>query len=129
MLQLVEIQFPFLSHVQVFSREISLVCHLKYPYNYLSSHFWFLVIFVLLILVLLVLFLVAVINLSSLFFMSTLNHHIDVLTLSSMLASPLSTPVFFYTYSLCHLRDLRTCASSWVLCSLVHLLKFFSRPL
>ena len=52
--------FPFLSHVQVFLSEISLVCHLKYPYSCFSSHFCFLVIFVLLMLVLSVFFLVAV---------------------------------------------------------------------
>ena len=33
--------FPFCSHVQVFSREISQVCRLKYPYSCFSSHFCF----------------------------------------------------------------------------------------
>ena len=52
------LRFPFLSQVQIFWYEISLVCHLKCPYNCFSSHFCFLVIVVLLILVLFVLFLV-----------------------------------------------------------------------
>ena len=51
----------FLSHVQDFSSEISLVCRLKYPYSSFSSYFYFLVIFVLLMHVLRVLFLVVVI--------------------------------------------------------------------
>ena len=32
-------RFHFLSHVQVFSCEISLVCHLKRPYSYFFPHF------------------------------------------------------------------------------------------
>ena len=55
--------FPILIHAQVFSREISFACRLKYPYNCFTSHFCFLVIVVLLILVL-VFFLVVVISLS-----------------------------------------------------------------
>ena len=54
-------RFPFLSYVPVFSCEISLVHRLKFPYNFLS-HFCFLVIDVLLILVLFVFVLVAVIS-------------------------------------------------------------------
>ena len=54
--------------VQIFSCEISLVCRLKYPYSCFSSHFCFLDIIALLILVLFVLFLVAVIRLSLFFF-------------------------------------------------------------
>ena len=57
------LRFSFLSHVQVFSCEISLVCRLKSPCRCFSSHFCFLVIFVLLIFVLSVLFLVTVISL------------------------------------------------------------------
>ena len=45
------VRFPILSHVQVLSSEIYIVCRLKYPYNWFSSHFCFLVIVVLLILV------------------------------------------------------------------------------
>ena len=44
------LQFPFLSHVHVFSFEISLVCRLKYPYSCFPSYFSFRVIAVLLIL-------------------------------------------------------------------------------
>ena len=40
-------RLPFLSHVHVFSREISLVCRLKFSYSCFSSHSCFLVIFVL----------------------------------------------------------------------------------
>ena len=58
------LRFFFLSHVQVFSCEISLVCRGKYSYNCFSSHFCFLVIVGLLIHVLLVLFLIAVISIS-----------------------------------------------------------------
>ena len=43
--------FPFDSHVHVFSCEISLVCHLKYPCSCFSSDFLFSFSFVLLILV------------------------------------------------------------------------------
>ena len=35
------LRFPFLSHVQVFSCEMSLVCHLKCPYSCFSTHFLF----------------------------------------------------------------------------------------
>ena len=59
-------RFPFFSHVQVFSCEMSLVFRLKCPYDYFSFHFCFLFIFVLLILVLSVLFLVAVVSFSML---------------------------------------------------------------
>ena len=52
--------FPFLSHVQIFSCEISLVCHLKYPHSF--SHFCLLCIIVQFMLVLFALFLVAVIS-------------------------------------------------------------------
>ena len=50
--------FSLLSHGQDSLRAISLVCRLKFPYICFSSHFCFLVMFVLLILELLVLFLV-----------------------------------------------------------------------
>ena len=63
------LKFPFLSQIQVFSREISLVCLLKYQYSYFSFRFRFLAIVFLLIFMLSVLFLVAVINLFLLFFM------------------------------------------------------------
>ena len=66
------LSFPSLSHVQVLSWEISLVCRLKYPYICFSSHFGFLVIVVLLMFVSFVLFLVAVISRSLLFFLYSL---------------------------------------------------------
>ena len=71
-IQFLSSEFPFLSHLQVFSHEISPVGCLKYPYNYFSSHYCFLVIVVMLILVLFVLFLVAVISLSLFFFLWSL---------------------------------------------------------
>ena len=57
------LRFSFLCHVQVFSCDILLVCRLKCQYNCFSSHFCFLIIFVLLIFELSVLFLVAEISL------------------------------------------------------------------
>ena len=44
--------FPFRSHMQVFSFEISPAGRLKYPYSFFSYHFTFLVIVVLLGLIL-----------------------------------------------------------------------------
>ena len=84
------LRFPFFSNVQIFSWEILLVYPLKYPYNYFSLHFCFLVIVVLLIFVLFVLFLIAVINLSLYIFMLSSSHLID---LFSMVASRL--PVIY----------------------------------
>ena len=53
-------KFPFRSHAQVFSCEISSVCRLEYPYSCFSSHFCFLCIVIMLIFFMLsVLFLVA----------------------------------------------------------------------
>ena len=63
------IRCPFLSHVQVFSCEMLLISHLKRPYSCFSSHFCFLIIVVLLVLVLSVLFLGTVISLSPCFCM------------------------------------------------------------
>ena len=60
---------PFLSHVQVFLCEISLICRSKCPYSCFSSYFCFLVYVVLLILALSALFLVAFISLPLCFFM------------------------------------------------------------
>ena len=53
------LRFPFYSHDQVFSCEMSLVCYLKCPCSYFSSHFRSLFIFVLLMIGSFVLFLVA----------------------------------------------------------------------
>ena len=62
--------FPFLSHVHVFSCEMSLVSRLKRTQSCFSSHFYFLVIVVMLIVVSLVLILVAVISLPPCFLCS-----------------------------------------------------------
>ena len=78
-----KISLPF--DVQVFSRDISLVCGLKSSYSCFSSHWCFLVIFVLLMFVLSVLFLVA---LSSFPLCFLIHHYIDSSTLSSMLTRP-----------------------------------------
>ena len=56
------LRYPFLSHVQVFSCEVSLVSCLKRPSACFSSHFCFLVIVVLFVFVFSVLLLVAVIS-------------------------------------------------------------------
>ena len=90
--------FPVLSHVQVFSWEILLVCLLKYPYSCFSFHFCFLVIFVLLMFVLSVLFLVVVISLPLHFLMLSSSCCIKATTLSSMLVR-LLPPYFLYTYT------------------------------
>ena len=62
------LRFSILSHVQVFSSEISLVCRLKYPYSCFYSHFTFLVIFVQMMFILPACFLVTVISLPPRFF-------------------------------------------------------------
>ena len=61
------IKFHFFSRVLVLC-EISSVCSLKYPCSCFSCHFYFLVIFVILIIILSVLFLLPVTSLSLLFF-------------------------------------------------------------
>ena len=61
------VRFPFFSYVHIFSYEMSLDSLLKCSYSRLSSHFCFLVTFVLFILVLSVLILVAVISFPSCF--------------------------------------------------------------
>ena len=93
------LKFSFLSHVQVFSYELTLVCRLKYPYSCFSSYFCFLVIFVPLMLVLSVLFLGTVISFPSRFSTLSLSRCIDASTLSSMLVSPLPLS-FLVTYRL-----------------------------
>ena len=57
-------KFLFLSHVQVFSCEISLLSFLKCPYIWFSSHFCFIAFVVLLIFMLAVLILVGIFSLS-----------------------------------------------------------------
>ena len=63
-----EIQFLSKDFLFLAISKISLVCHLKCPQSYLSSHFRFLVIFILLMLVFLLLFLMVVIDLPLRFF-------------------------------------------------------------
>ena len=87
------LRFPFLSHVHVFSCDISLVILLKRPQNYFSSHFCFLVIVVPLVFVLVVLFLVVAISLLPCYCC------ISASTLSLCLHSPLP-PSLLDTYSL-----------------------------
>ena len=55
------LKFPFLSHVQILSYEM-FISRLKRPWSCFSSHFCFLIFFILLSIVLSVLFLMAVIN-------------------------------------------------------------------
>ena len=93
------LRFSFLSHIQIYSCEVSLVFRMKYPYSCFSSPFCFLVIAVLLILVLFVLFLVTVISLCSHFFMLSWSHRIEISTLPSMLLNSLP-PSFLDTYIL-----------------------------
>ena len=95
------LSFLFLSHDQDFSYEISLVCFLKCPYICLSSHFWFLVISVPLILMLSLLFQMALISLPPHLYMLFSGGSIDTLTLCWRLASPL------LSVCLCHLWDVR----------------------
>ena len=92
------LRFPFFSHVQVFSCEMSLVCRRKRLYCSFSSNVCFLVLFVVLILMPSELFLVVVISLHSRYSMLSSSRYIDASTLSSMVASPLSP--FLNTYNL-----------------------------
>ena len=62
-------KFPFRSHTHVFSREILSVYHLKCTYIYFSSHFCFLVIVNMFVLILSQQLLAVVISLSLFFFM------------------------------------------------------------
>ena len=89
--------FPFLSHIHVFSCEISLVSRLKRPGSCFSCHFCFLFISDLLVLVLSELFLVFVISLLPRFSMLSSSCYIDASTLTSMLVSPLP-PSFLDAY-------------------------------
>ena len=101
----------FLKTSLVFSREISLVCRLKCSYSCFSSHFYFLVIFVLLMFVLSVLFLVVAISLPSCFFMPSSSRCINALTLSLMPINFLP-PSFLDTYS-----QSTSSLGSWALCA------------
>ena len=110
------LRFPFFSHVHIFSCEMSLVSRLKHPYSCFSSHFYFLVIFILLIFVLSVLFLVVVISLPL----------INTSTLFSMLAS-LLPPSFLVIYSL-STSSLR-CKALWIIISFLVLWSICSSSL
>ena len=100
------LRFPFLTHIQIFSLNISLVCRFKCPYHCFSSYFCFLFIFVLLMLFLSVLVLVALISLPSRFFMESSSRCINASTPSWTLANLL--PLSFLDIIVC-LRH-----SSWV---------------
>ena len=107
-----------------------LISRLKRPSCSLSSHFCFLVIVILLVLVLSVLFLLAEINFFPRFCMYSSSRRIVVSTLSSILVSPLPS-YFLDTYKL-STSSLRSHVLFMIIsffCSLLHLLKFFSGPL
>ena len=87
-------RFPFCSHV---SCEISPIHSLKYPYTCVTSHFCFLIFFV--VLFILILSVASVISLSLLFLMKSCRPHIDTSMLSLMLVRPLP-PSFLDTHSL-----------------------------
>ena len=101
-----------LSHVQLISCEISLVCRLKYSYSCFSANFCFLAISVLMVFVLSVLFLVVVTRRLQRFFMLSSSRCIDASTLFSMLASLLSLSFLAHTVCLHHLWDVKPYASS-----------------
>ena len=92
-------RIPFLSPVQVFSFEISLLCRLKYTKNCFSFHFCFLVIIDLLILVLLVLFFDSLISHFWLFLCCLLSSFRCIDVIYTLPATYLS-PSFLDTYSL-----------------------------
>ena len=119
------LRFLFLGYIQAFSYVSVLVSCLKCPYCCFPSHFCFLRIFILLMLILPVSFLVAVISLPLfVFLIYSSSLYINALTLSSIFVSPLS-PCFRETVCQCYLGDVRPHDIS---CSLVNLLKFYPRP-
>ena len=107
------LRFSFLSHIQAFLCEISIVCRFKYPYYSFSSHFRFLVIIVLPIPVLFVLFLVVVISLLCSFLCSL---RVVVSISGHRLVCWWVLFLFFLTHIvyLCYLWDDKPCASSLV---------------
>ena len=126
------VKFSFLCQVQVFWCEMLFISLLRRPLSCFSSHFCFLVIFLLLFIVLSVSFLMAVNSPPSCFPMLSSNHCIDASTLSSMLASSLP-PSFLDTYILstsslgcCALRMVISFLVLWSIClssSLIHFRK------
>ena len=108
------LSFP--CHIQVFLCAISPVCHLKYPYSCLSSHFCFQVFIVFLFDIMLALLLLATAIGFSLLFLVYFSY-IDASMQSSILASRL----LFLTHTVC--------LSSFVwraLCIIINFLAFFS---
>ena len=103
------LKFPFRSHVNIFSCEIPYVYRLRYSYSYSFSYVSFQYSIVLFIFMLSMLFLIAVIHPFLLYLMLS-SPCIDDSTKSSMLAS-LLVPFFQDIYILCHLSDIRSCAS------------------
>ena len=114
------LKFFFRSYVQVFSCEILLICHLKYPYSFFYSHFCFLV-FVLFV------FILPVLSLLFLKFFSS--PRIYTFTLSSMMER-LLPPYFLDTYNLSHFPSVKHCAFTLIFLSssssLVHFIMFLS---
>ena len=111
--------FPFLSHIHVFSCEMSLANCLKWPYSFFSSHFCFRDIFVLLMFVLSVLFLVALISLP-LHFLYILRVVVSMHWCYLEWWHVLILLLFLtHTVSLRHLWVVRPYASSWVFLSSV----------
>ena len=109
------LMFTFLSNIQIFSYEISLVCRLCFPF-----YFCLQAIVVLLIFMLHVLFLVAIISFLKIFLMLSSSPAIDVSTLFSMLASHLPASVLD-SYSLSML------SLGWKALFIVLLVFLFSR--
>ena len=93
------LKFAFRCHVQFFSCEILPVYSLRYPFTCFSSHFWFLLVFLLIIMPFVVV-LVAIISLSLPIFMKIWSPRIDATMLSSILSSSLLYS-FRHTYILC----------------------------
>ena len=100
------LRFLFLSQVQVFSREISFICRLKYPYSCFSFYLFFLVIAVPFTFMLPTLFLVNLNSLYLLFFMHSYPCFLQCWRVLFLL--------LFLTHivCLCHLSDVRPNASS-----------------
>ena len=132
------LRFSFLSNVQVFSCEISLVCPIKYPYSCFSSHFYFLVTVILIMLVLFALFLVTVIGFFALFkvVFESLCCYIDTIFYAGESSFLFLSWYLYSVYvilipivSLSSLRMKCLMYRHYFSCPLNHLLKFFPRSL
>ena len=115
----VSLSFSFLSHVFVFSFDMSIVCHVKRSHICFSSHFCFLGILVLLTLVLSA-FSGRCNQSSSSSFYVIFESVIDLSTLSSMPASP-TFPSFLDICSL-----LKSTLGCYALCMVISFLVFWS---